>query len=311
MAPIGQAVLFGSYQFASRPQELTQQVRIRHRPRLGHDPPPRGGPATTPLSTVCRTTTPRRSVIAMTTTHDLTGRTAVITGASSGIGAATARHLAEAGARVAVLGRRADRIQTLAEEIGGLAVVADVTTDLSVAAHTVRAELGRPDLVVANAGLMLAAPFDTAEQVEWAAMIDTNVRGLIDTGRAFIEDLLAAAVDGRPADLVHLGSIASHVFFPAYAVYSATKAAVAALTRSLRAEFGPRGLRVRAIEPGLTATELGDGMLDADAREFLTDFRTQLASIPPDDIAEAITWSCALPQRFNIAELIALPTAQG
>ncbi|MGH7749650.1 MAG: SDR family oxidoreductase, partial [Candidatus Dormibacteria bacterium] len=150
-----------------------------------------------------------------------------------------------------------------------------------------------------------------ADQSEWTAMIDTNVRGLMDTGRAFIDDLLGAAADGRPADLVHVGSIASHTFFPSYAVYSATKAAVAALTRSLRAEFGPRGVRVRTIEPGLTDTELGDAMLDLGARQFLADFRAQLASISPADIAEAITWSAGLPTQVNVAELIVLPTRQG
>jgi NADP-dependent 3-hydroxy acid dehydrogenase YdfG len=158
---------------------------------------------------------------------------------------------------------------------------------------------------------MLAAPFDTADTGEWAAMIDTNVRGLINTGRAFIDDLLAAAADGREADLVHVGSIGGHVVIPTYAVYGATKAAVAHLTRDLRAELGPRGVRVRTVEPGLTDTELGAAMQDPDARRFLADFRTQYPSIPAADIAEAITWSAALPARVNVAELIVVPTAQG
>lgn len=98
-------------------------------------------------------------------------------------------------------------------------------------------------------------------------MVDTNLTGLLHTGRAFIDDLLAAAAEGRPADLVHVGSIGGHTVFPAYAVYgAATKAAVAALTRGLRAELGPRGVRVRAVEPGITESELGDGMLDAEGR---------------------------------------------
>jgi NADP-dependent 3-hydroxy acid dehydrogenase YdfG len=245
--------------------------------------------------------------------HELSGRIAVVTGASSGIGAATARALAAGGARVAVLARRVDRIEALAKEIDGMAVPTDVTDPASLAhaAATVRAELGRPDLVVANAGVMLGAPFAAAEPVEWSAMVDTNVSGLLHTGKAFVDDLLAAAADGRPADLVHVGSVASHEVFPGYAVYSATKAGVAALTRGLRRELGPRGVRVRAIEPGVTESELGDTMLDAEGRATLEEIRRQVGPIPAGDIAEAIAWSAAAPARVNVAQLIVLPTAQG
>ena len=247
------------------------------------------------------------------TAHDLHGRIAVVTGASSGIGAATARALTERGARVALLARRVDRISDLAKELGGIAVPTDVTDAASVAAaaETIRHDLGRPDLLVVNAGVMLAAPFGTADPGEWQQMIDTNVAGLITTSRAFVPDLVAAAEAGRPADLVHVGSIASRQQFPGYAVYSATKAAVLALTRALRQEYGPQGVRVRVIEPGLTASELGDTMLDPDARNFLADFRDQLTPIPAADVAETIAWTTAAPARMNIAELTVLPTRQG
>jgi NADP-dependent 3-hydroxy acid dehydrogenase YdfG len=247
------------------------------------------------------------------TDNNLTGRIAVVTGASSGIGAATARALAAGGARVAVLARRVDRIEALAKEIDGIAVPADVTdpSSLARAAATIRAELGRPDLVVANAGVMSGAPFAGADPVEWSAMIDTNVTGLLNTGKAFVDDLLAAAADGGPADLVHVGSIASHEVFPGYAVYSATKAGVAALTRGLRLELGPRGVRVRAIEPGVTESEIGDTMLDTEGRKTLEEIRRQVGPIPASDIAEAIAWSAAAPARVNVAQLIVLPTAQG
>jgi len=244
-------------------------------------------------------------------TTALKNRTALVTGASSGIGAATARRLAAAGARVAVLGRRADRIEPLAKEIGALPVVADVTGAFDEVVAAVHRELGPVDLVVANAGVMLAAPYEKQDPGEIDAMLATNLAGLLATGRAFAADLLAAAADGRPADLVHVGSVGGHVVIPTFAVYAATKAAVAHLTRVLRAELGPRGVRVRTVEPGLTDSDLGDGMLDREAREFLAGYRRSVAPIPSGDIAEAIAWSCELPPRVNVADLVVTPTVQG
>ncbi|WP_433732625.1 SDR family oxidoreductase [Nocardia sp. CA-129566] len=248
-------------------------------------------------------------------TDNLEGRTAVVTGASSGIGAATARQFAQHGARVALLGRRKDRIEELAAEIGAaaIAVVADVADQQSVrdAAATVRAAFGPVDIVVANAGVMLAAPFDSAHTEEWDQMVGTNINGLLYTGRAFIDDLLAAAGEGRRADLVHVGSIGGHTVFPNYGVYTATKAAVAHLTRNLRAEFGPRGVRVKNIEPGIVGTELGAGMRDEQQRAGLTQWRSELEILRPGDIADAIAYAVAAPPRMNVAELIVVPTQQG
>ena len=240
-------------------------------------------------------------------------RTAVVTGATSGIGAATARRLSADGARVGLIGRREDRLKTLAAEIGGFAAVADVAdqAEMQHAAAAIRAEFGRVDLVVANAGVMLAAPFESAQTAEWTQMLDTNVAGLLWTGRAFADDLLATAADGGRADLVHVGSIGGHQVFPTYAVYAATKAAVAHLTRNLRAELGPRGVRVKNVEPGLTGTELGDGMLDASAREQLAGMREAIAPIAPEAIADAIAYAVGAPADVNVAEVIVLPTRQG
>ncbi|UGT65784.1 SDR family oxidoreductase [Nocardia gipuzkoensis] len=249
------------------------------------------------------------------TNNNLTGRVAVVTGASSGIGAATARQLAQGGAKVALLGRRKDRIEELAAEIGAdaLAVVADVGDQQSVrdAAATVRAAFGPVDLVVANAGVMLAAPFESALTDEWDQMVGTNITGLLYTARAFIDDLLAAATEGGQADLVLVGSIGGHTVFPNYAVYTATKAAVAHLTRNLRAEFGPRGVRVKNIEPGFVGTELGAGMQDEQQRAGLEQWRTAIEILEPADIAAAITYAVGVPQHVNIAELVVVPTQQG
>jgi NADP-dependent 3-hydroxy acid dehydrogenase YdfG len=249
------------------------------------------------------------------TPDTLAGRVAVVTGASSGIGAATARRLAEAGARVALLGRREARLKDLADQLGAAAlpVVADVADQdsLAAAAATVHNGLGRVDLVVANAGVMLAAPFESARTGEWDQMIHTNITGLLHTGRVFADDLLASAAEGGPADLVHVGSVGSHLVFPTYSVYVATKAAVAHLTRNLRAELGPRGVRVKNVEPGLTATELGDHMTDGPGKDMLEQMLGMLKPLPPEDIADAIAYAVAAPRRVNVAELIVVPTQQG
>jgi NADP-dependent 3-hydroxy acid dehydrogenase YdfG len=249
----------------------------------------------------------------------LAGRVAVVTGATSGIGAATARRLASDGAAVAILGRREERLRDLAAELrdDAEAEIARFTADVSDrdaverTAEAIRGRLGRVDLVVANAGVMLPAPFEEADTSEWDRMIDTNVRGLLATGRAFANDLIAAAAEGGPADLVHVGSIGGHEVFPNYGVYGATKAAVAHLTRNLRAELGPRGVRVKNVEPGLVRTELGDQASDAALRETLATWRDEMGALPAADIADAIAFAVAAPARMNVAELIVLPTVQG
>ena len=249
----------------------------------------------------------------------LAGRVAVVTGATSGIGAATARRLAADGAAVALVGRREERLRELAAELGDStdAGVTSAAVDVGDrdaverAAGAIRGELGPVDLVVANAGVMLPAPFEEADPAEWDRMIDTNVRGLLATGQAFAQDLLAVAAEGRQADLVHVGSIGGHQVFQNYGVYGATKAAVAHLTRNLRAELGPRGVRVKNVEPGLVRTELGDHASDAEIRESLAAWRDDVGPLPAEDIADAIAFAVAAPARMNVAELIVLPTAQG
>jgi NADP-dependent 3-hydroxy acid dehydrogenase YdfG len=269
-----------------------------------------------------------RTVFRMTTTETqsshttnlpLAGRVAVVTGATSGIGAATARRLAADGAAMALVARREDRLRDLAAELGDssdadvMRVAADVSDRGAVerAATAISGELGRVDLVVANAGVMLPAPFEHADTTEWDRMLDTNVRGLLATGRAFADGLLAAAAEGGPADLVHVGSIGGHQVFPNYGVYDATKAAVAHLTRNLRAELGPRGVRVKNVEPGLVRTELGDDMKHTGLREALGTWRDDIGALPAEDIADAIAFAVAAPPRVNVAELIVLPTVQG
>jgi NADP-dependent 3-hydroxy acid dehydrogenase YdfG len=248
---------------------------------------------------------------------DLAGRTAVVTGAASGMGAATARLLAARGARVALWARRADRLEELAGEIaaeGGqaLAVAVDVTDEAAVAAGAARVHdaFGPVDLVVNGAGVMLPNPIDAGRIDEWTRMVDTNLTGALRVVGAFTDDLLAAAADGRSADLVNISSIGAHVPFPTYAVYSATKAALTQLSASLRTEFGPRNVRVTNIEPGLTESELGSHVDNAAATSQLDDMFAALGGLSAEDIADLIAYVTSRPAHVNLRQVIVLPTRQ-
>ncbi|MFG1808515.1 SDR family oxidoreductase [Streptomyces sp. NPDC049040] len=249
---------------------------------------------------------------------NLAGRTAVVTGAASGMGEATARLLAAQGAKVALLARRTERLDTLAGKItadGGraLAVTADVTDQASVraAADRIREAYGPADLVVNAAGVMLPNPIDAGRSDEWARMVDTNLTGALRIIDAFRDDLLAAGAAGRVADLVNVSSIGAHLTFPGYAVYSATKAALTHLSASLRAEFGPRGVRVTNVEPGLTDTELGGHIDNAELSAQLDGmFQAFPESLTSDDIADLIAYVTSRPAHVNLRQVIVLPTGQ-
>ena len=244
-------------------------------------------------------------------------RTAVVTGAASGMGAATARLLAANGARVALLARRTDRIEALAAEIaaaGGqaLAVTADITDQDSVdaAAAAVHDAYGPADLVVNNAGVMLPNPLADGRIDAWTRMIDTHLTGALRVIRAFAADLTAAAADGRTADLVNVSSIGAHVVFPDYAVYGATKAALTQLSTALRAELGPRDVRVSAVEPGLTDTELGGHIDNPALREQLGGMFAAIPALTAEDVADLIAYTVSRPRHVNLRHQVVLPTRQ-
>ncbi|MEU1479610.1 SDR family oxidoreductase [Streptomyces sp. NPDC001668] len=250
--------------------------------------------------------------------ENLAGRTAVVTGAASGIGEAVAVLLAAQGARVALLARRGERLEAVAGKIradGGqaLAVVADVTDDASVAAavESVHAAYGAVDLVVNNAGVMLPNPITDARVDEWQRMIDTNVTGVLRVIGAFAGDLNEAAAQGRSADLVNVSSIGAHVTtFTDFAVYGATKAAVTQLSALLRNEFGPRGVRVTNIEPGLTESELGTHIDNDGLREQLGGMAEATGMLAATELADLVAYVTSRPRHVNLRQVVVLPTAQ-
>ncbi|MFD0201310.1 MULTISPECIES: SDR family oxidoreductase [Saccharothrix] len=246
--------------------------------------------------------------------YDLNNRTAVVTGAASGIGAEIALVLARSGARVALLARRAERLTDLADKItaeGGqaLAVAADVTGDLTVAVKAIHTAFGRVDLVVNNAGVMLANPLTEGRDDEWDRMIDTNVKGLLNVTKAFTADLVEAGATGT-ADLVNISSIAAHLTFPNYAVYTATKAAVTHLSANLRTELGPKGVRVTNIEPGLVHSELPDHIDNPEVSAHLAQWRQDVPPLDAADIGDVVGFATSRPKQVNLRQLIVLPTVQ-
>jgi NADP-dependent 3-hydroxy acid dehydrogenase YdfG len=243
---------------------------------------------------------------------------AIVTGASSGIGAATARRLATEGAAVALVARRADRLEQLAGQIsadGGAALVieTDVTDEAAVRAAVERTvdELGRLDTVVANAGVMLLGPVVGAPVEEWHRMVELNVLALLHTAHAALPHLLAAAErePRRVADLVLVSSVAGRVPRSGSGVYNATKHAVGAFGEALRQEVTERHVRVSLVEPGAVDTELASH----NRPEIQESIRGRFGSIErlhADDIADAIGYIVTRPRHTAINEMLIRPTQQ-
>jgi NADP-dependent 3-hydroxy acid dehydrogenase YdfG len=246
----------------------------------------------------------------------LDGTVALVTGASSGIGAATATALAAQGADVALAARRRDRLDSLAASIrdkGGTALVleSDITDEQQAADAVARtvAELGRLDTLINNAGVMLLGPAVGAPLAEWQRLIQLNVLGLLYCAHAALPHLLRAADDGprRVADMVNLSSVAGRVVRNGSGVYNLTKHGVGAFSESLRQEVTKRYVRVSLVEPGATATELASH----NRPEILETLRGQFGqTMAAEDIADAIVYIVTRPRHIAINEMLIRPTEQ-
>ena len=244
----------------------------------------------------------------------LDGCVALVTGASSGIGDAAARRLAADGAQVALVARRRDRLEALAGELdGALVIEADVTDreQAEAAVERTAAELGRLDVLVNNAGVMLLGPVQDAPVEEWERMLQVNVHGLLYCARAALPHLIAAAEDGPRgvADMVNVSSVAGRVARQGSGVYNATKFAVGAFSESLRQEVTSRHVRVALVEPGAVDTELPSHnrpeVLESISKRF-----ADMERLEASDIADAISYVVTRPRHVAINELLVRPTEQ-
>jgi NADP-dependent 3-hydroxy acid dehydrogenase YdfG len=251
-------------------------------------------------------------------TESLEGTGALVTGASSGIGEATARTLAGHGAAVAVVARRRDRLDALAAEItggGGRAVALDLDItrpgDAVASVERTVATLGRLDTVVNNAGVMLLGPVVGAPLEEWDRMVDLNLRALLGVSHAALPHLIAAAEDSprRVADIVNVSSVAGRVPRAGSGVYNLTKFGVGAFSESLRQEVTTRYVRVAIVEPGAVSTELA-GHVRAEVREALRSRLADVTRMEADDIADAIGWIVTRRREVAINEMLVRPTSQ-
>jgi NADP-dependent 3-hydroxy acid dehydrogenase YdfG len=254
----------------------------------------------------------------MTSTPELQGTVALVTGASSGIGEATALALAQRGAAVAIVARRQDRLESLAGTIqaaGGttLVITADVTSQEQAhdAVHRTVSELGRLDTLVNNAGVMLLGPAVDAPLEEWERMVKLNIEGLLYCAHAALPHLLGAAQDEprQVADMINVSSVAGRVVRSGSGVYNLTKHGVGAFSESLRQEVAGRHVRISLVEPGATATELASHNRP-EIREAMAKRFGNIERLQSEDIADAIAYIVTRPRRTAINEILIRPTEQ-
>lgn len=245
-------------------------------------------------------------------TNNIAGKTIVITGASSGMGAAAARHLAAKGASVVLGARRADRIDALASEINNAdgqaaAVVTDVTKqeDLQKLVDTAVEAYGRIDVLINNAGVMPLSPMERLKVAEWDQMIDVNLKGVLYGIAAALPHMKSQ----KSGHIINLSSVAGHKLFGGSAVYSATKFAVRALSEGLRQEMAAYNIRTTIISPGAVKTELLEHISEKDVREANQEYVGQVG-VPAETFARMVAFAINEPNDVAINEILFRPTVQ-
>jgi NADP-dependent 3-hydroxy acid dehydrogenase YdfG len=243
----------------------------------------------------------------------LSGKVALVTGASSGIGEATAVALARAGAAVAIGARRKDRLEALADRLrtDGAAVLPldlDVTDEQACAdaVRRTREELGGLDVLVNNAGVMLLGTIVGADPEDWRRMLSTNVLGVMYMTHAAIDGMVGQG----SGDIVNMSSVAGRTARKGAGVYNASKWAVNAFSESLRQEVTGRGVRIGLVEPGAVTTELTDHITQPEAREASVRMYTTMRSLEADDIARAVVYMVSQPPHVAVNEMLVRPTDQ-
>ncbi|MEJ2189440.1 MAG: SDR family oxidoreductase [Acidobacteriota bacterium] len=245
---------------------------------------------------------------------DLSGKTVLITGASSGIGGACAESFAENGSRLVLAARRSDRLDAVAAGIEKRYGAETLTVGLDVrdrtAVESALAELPHGwreiDILVNNAGLARGlAPLQEGDIEDWEEMIDTNLKGLLYVTRA----VLPGMVERGSGHVINIGSIAGHEVYPAGNVYCATKHAVTALNRAMGIDTLGSGVRVSSVDPGMVETEFSLVRFHGDAQRAQSVY-TGLEPLHPEDVAEAVVFGATRPAHANVREMVLMPTAQ-
>lgn len=243
--------------------------------------------------------------------NNIAGKIVVITGASSGLGEATARHLSELGAVVVLGARRIDRITALAKELAGseekaIALQTDVTQSGQVRKLVEAAveKYGRIDVMINNAGLMPHSPLDRLKIDDWDRMIDVNIKGVLYG----IAAALPYMQQQKSGHIINVSSVAGHKVRPGSAVYAATKHAVLALSEGLRQEVKPYNIRTTVISPGAIATELPNSITEADIADSVR--KIYEIAIPADSFARAVAFAMSQPDEIDVNEILFRPTRQ-